>query len=80
METAPACRECKRTHTSMGNPVILEVRGDRRGLCPSCVQKLRRKFGPEPEPRGVESDTRALEYWLNTVYRPRRHANVPLSH
>lgn len=80
MEETPACRECKRTHTSMGNPVILRVRGDRRGLCLSCVQKLRRKLGPEPEPRGVESDRSALEYWLDTVYRPRRHVNVPLSH
>ena len=31
------------------------------------------------EPRGVESDTRALEYWLDTVYRRRRRVNVPLS-
>ena len=64
MEETPACRECKRTHTSMGNPVRLAVRGDREGLCPSCVQTLRRKFGPEPEPRGVESDTRALSYYI----------------
>lgn len=80
MEETPACRECKRTHTSMGNPVILKVRGIGRGLCPSCVQTLRRKLGPEPEPRGVESDTRALEYWLDTVYRRRRRVNVPPSH
>ena len=80
MEDLPACRECKRTHTNMGNPVRLAVRGDREGLCPSCVQTLRRKFGPPPKPRGVESDTRALEYWLNTVYRRRRRVNVPLSH
>lgn len=79
MKDLPACRECKRTHTSRGNPVKLAVRGERVGLCSSCVQALRRQFGSESEPGRVESDARALEYWLNTVYRPRRRVSRPLS-
>lgn len=80
MEETPACRECKRTHTSEGNPIDLKATGEHKGICKACRKRLG-LVPPDPvRLRALERDRSALEYWLNTVYRPRRRVNVLLSH
>lgn len=81
MEEIPACRKCKRTHTSMGKPVILKVRGEYAGLCTACMQFRARVAGPPPPHPGMESDTRALDFYIarrrERLARYQRPTNTP---
>lgn len=84
MEETPACRECKRTHTSTGNPVKLIFNGDCEGTCKACRNRLVYSTGALIDPRLIESDIRALNQYLarrrERIARNRRRVNVPLSH
>lgn len=84
METTPACRECKRTHTSMGNPVKLIFKGEREGVCKACMKRL--VYDPPP-PRATLAPELAdpgLSYYLERrrerIARHQKRVNVPLSH
>lgn len=80
MGTTPACRECKRTHTSTGKPLRLKATGEHRGICEACRKRLGMVAPDLVRLRALERDRSALEYWLNTVYRRRRRVNHSLSH
>lgn len=80
MEETPACRECKRTHTSMGNLIDLKATGEHKGICKACRKRLGLVKPTPAQVRALERERSALEYWLDTVYRRRRRVNVPLSH
>ena len=79
MKDLPACRECKRTHTSVGNLISLKATGEHEGICKACRKRLGLVKPTPAQIRALERDTRALEYWLNTVYRPRRRVNRTLT-
>lgn len=42
----------------------LKVRGEYAGLCTACMQFRARVAGPPPPRPGVESDTRALDFYI----------------
>lgn len=85
-----ACTQCGRSTKSRGpskgEPIHLLKEGPNAGLCKSCQRREQPAYRASLVKREVITEEQvdayrsALEYWLNTVYRPRRRVNGTLSH
>ena len=67
----PACTNCKRTHTNVGNPVKLKVKGEYKGLCKACMRRLVWSQSNHVPQEAVDRARRSLDY-----FTARRHERL----